>query len=222
MYVGYEIINDIDSDNIMGFYLTLDLPADLVPEGTVVVQQVRYRKQLAFGDWHTVACKTVVGAPDQAEVFNYRGQTAINGYDANGDMVTYDQAGAEDKITAADGYEFFLRREDSSSVYETEAFGEYTGNNLQNCLAQLPFPKVGVDPEFFGTYDAVFDARIYANTTVAEFTQIEPTTATQDFHPPVYTDGDLVDEIEEQSSIHAEGFIYEEFTFQMSDVDSTW
>ena len=73
MYVGYEIINDIDSDNIMGFYLTLDVPSDLVPEGTVVVQQVTYRKQFNFGDWHTVACKTVVGDASAAEVLNYRG-----------------------------------------------------------------------------------------------------------------------------------------------------
>ena len=90
MYVGYEIINAIDSDNIMGFYMTLDVPTDLVPTGTVIVQQVRYRKELSFGDWHTVACKTVVGAPAEAEVLNYRGADAIDGYDESGAGVTYD------------------------------------------------------------------------------------------------------------------------------------
>ena len=51
-------------------------------------------------------------------------------------------------------------REDED-VYSLEDYGEYTGNSLQNCLAQLPFPKVGVDEEFFGTYDVKFTARIY-------------------------------------------------------------
>lgn len=45
LYIGYEIIEDLDSDNIMGMYITLDLPSDLVPEGTVIVQSVRYRKE---------------------------------------------------------------------------------------------------------------------------------------------------------------------------------
>ena len=68
-----------------------------------------------------------------------------------------------------DGAEFFMTREDES-VYSLEDFGEYTGNSLQNCLAQLPFPKVGVDEEFFGTYDVVFGARIYASATEVTWT----------------------------------------------------
>ena len=90
MYVGYEIVNDIDSDNIMGFYLTLDVPSDLVPEDTVIVQQVTYRKQYNFGDWHTVACKTVVGDASAAEVLNYIGSEAPDGYDDSGASTTYD------------------------------------------------------------------------------------------------------------------------------------
>ena len=112
-------------------------------------------------------------------------------------------------------------REDED-VYSLEDYGEYTGNSLQNCLAQLPFPKVGVDEEFFGTYDVKFTARIYEHADASTFWQIETQETTQEFHPPVYTDADLVEEIEEENSVHEIEFINEEFTFEMSGVDSTW
>ena len=213
MYVGYEIINDIDSDNIMGFYLTLDVPSDLVPEGTVIVQQVTYRKEYNYGDWHTVACKTVVGDVTQSEVLNYKGETAPDGYDENGSKVTYDMASYDDAVySSEDGSEYFMPREDENA-YSTEEYGEYSGNKLQNCLAQLPFPKVGVDEEFFGTYDVEFTARIYASADDTDFVQIEITTTTQDFQPPVYSDADLVEEIEDENSVHEIQFIHEQFYF---------
>lgn len=92
-------------------------------------------------------------------------------------------------------------REDES-VYSLEDYGEYTGNKLQNCVAQLPFSKVGVDEEFFGTYDVKFTARIYENADAATFTQLETQETEQEFHPPVYSDADLVEEIEEESNVH--------------------
>ena len=91
---------------------------------------------------------------------------------------------------------------DDEAAYSLEAYGEYTGNSLQNCLAQLPFPKVGVDEEFFGTYDVKFTARIYENVNAVTFTQLETQETEQEFHPPVYSDADLVEEIEEENLVH--------------------
>ena len=54
------------------------------------MQQVTYRKQFNFGDWHTVACKTVVGDASLAEVLNYRGEVAPDGKDDDGNATTYD------------------------------------------------------------------------------------------------------------------------------------
>ena len=82
MFIGYEIIEDLESDNLMGMFLTLDVPGDLVPTGTVIVQSVRYRKEFEYGeDWFTVSCKTTVGDSSATEVFNYKGQTKIDGND---------------------------------------------------------------------------------------------------------------------------------------------
>ena len=44
LFIGYEVIEDVESDNVLGFMLTLDVPSGLVPDGSVVVQSVRYRK----------------------------------------------------------------------------------------------------------------------------------------------------------------------------------
>jgi hypothetical protein len=78
---------------------------------------------------------------------------------------------------------------------------------------------VGVDEDFFGTYNVEFTARIYASADAAEFVQVETTEITQEFQPPVYSDADLVEEIEEENSVHVIEFISEEFTFSMSDVN---
>lgn len=90
VFVGYEIINDLDSDNKMGFIFELDLPASEAVDGAVIYQYAQYRKSLAFGDeWVGVACVTTVGGgADAAEVYNFRSYEDLTGTDA-GTPVTY-------------------------------------------------------------------------------------------------------------------------------------
>lgn len=217
MYIGYEIVEDLESDNIMGMFLSLDLPTELAANGTVIVQSVRYRKEFNFGgDYVTVSCKTVVGDSTKSEVLNYRGQDKIDGNDSTGSATTYDMTGELDLITeemAEDGAEFYQMREDDEGAYALEEYGEYTGNSKQNCLVQLPFPKVDMDMEWFGMYEVEFDARIYESETSTSFEQIETTYTTQDFQPPIYTDAELVEEIEKINDVHQIQFMYEEFEF---------
>ena len=123
--------------------------------------------------------------------------------------------------SSAEDVEYYETREDEA-VYSLEDYGEYTGNKLQNCLAQLPFPKVGVDEEFFGIYDVKFTARIYENIDATSFTQIDNHETTLEFYPPVYSDADLVEEIYEEENVHTIEFINEEFYFGMDEIDSTW
>ena len=206
----------------MGFYMTLDAPSTLLPDGAVIVQQVSYRKEFNYGDWHTVACKTVVGDASGAEIINFRGSGSIDGLDESGNKVTWDMAGDDQKVyDSVDGSEYYQLRDDED-VYSLEDFGEYTGNKMQNCLAQLPFPKVGVNEEFFGTYNVEFTARIYNTADDTDFTQVDTTITTQEFQPPYYADEDLIYEIEEENSVHSIVFIDESFTFAMSDMDSTF
>lgn len=92
MYIGYEIVQDIDTSNIMGFQLVLDLPSDLAANGAVIVQTVQYRKEYEYGsEYTTVECKVVVGDADKTEVSNYKSDVyqGINGLDENGDKVAY-------------------------------------------------------------------------------------------------------------------------------------
>ena len=102
MIIGYEIINDIDTDNIMGIHMSLDLPSNLVPTGVVVVQDIAYRKVNTYGDWNTVSCKTEVGG--ESEVLNYKSyDTSIEKFEG----ATYDEAAADYKTDADSDEENF-------------------------------------------------------------------------------------------------------------------
>ena len=216
MYIGYEIVEDLDTPNIMGMYLTLDLPSDLALDGAVIVQTVTYRKEFDYGsESTTVECKVVVGNADRTEVANYKG--SVDGTNENGEEISYN-AFAEDKLDhdeIDEGSEFYMIREDDKSSYETEEFGEYSGNKKQNCLVELEFPKTDFDYEWFGTYEVEFSARIYASEIANTFVEVEKTKTTQDFQPPIYSDSELVDAIEKIDNIYANEFMWESFTFDM-------
>jgi hypothetical protein len=115
--------------------------------------------------------------------------------------------------------EFYKLREDEDGPYELEAYGEYTGNKKQHCLAELSFPKTNFDDEWFGVYELKFDARIYKTETDADFVQVAPTYTTQDFMPPIYDNAELLEEIEKINEIHTIEFMYKEFVFDMAVVD---
>ena len=63
VYIGYEVIEDLESPNYMGFFFNLDIPSDLVAKNdTLIYQYARFRKEFGFADqWKTVACVTRVG-----------------------------------------------------------------------------------------------------------------------------------------------------------------
>lgn len=92
VYIGYEIVEDLDTDNKMGLYFTLDLPSELVAvNGTVVVQTASYRKEFSYGgEYHTVSCVTVVGDASKTQVLNYRSYDPVDGTDGQGNSVAYD------------------------------------------------------------------------------------------------------------------------------------
>ena len=62
VYIGYEVIEDLDSPNLLGFFFNLDVPSDLVAQNdTLIYQYASFRKEFTFGEWNTVACVTRVG-----------------------------------------------------------------------------------------------------------------------------------------------------------------
>lgn len=66
----------------------------------------------------------------------------------------------------------------ATDVYRTHEYGEYSGNRKQECLVVTDIPKSGIDERFYGMYETLIDARIYASATATEFTQIESTWGT--------------------------------------------
>ena len=207
----------------MGFMLQLDLPSDLAIDGAVIVQSVQYRKKYSTSaDYTTVECKVVVGDSSKTEVFNYKSDSSITGLTDDGSAQTsYDATGSDYKLTEDDasstGAEFYRAREGDEESYKTEQYGEYTGNKKQSCLVTLEFPKTNFDEEWFGSYDIELTARIYESEWADTFVEVERTKTETDFQPPVYSDPELVEEIEKQENIVAQNFMYEEHTFDMSE-----
>ena len=174
---------------------------------------------MEYGDqWHTVACKTTVGSDPSPEVINYRSGAEI----AEANAVTYGDFGAAFKVTEeAEGEAFFRVKEDDNSTYLTAEFGEYTGNTKQQCLAVLSFPKTGIDEAFYGAYDTVIDARIYASATATEFYQVEKTEGQAELQPPIYDSAELVQEIEAINNIYAVEVMDKTIEFDLGVIDTT-
>ena len=116
----------------------------------------------------------------------------------------------------AEGEAFFRVKEDDNSTYLTAEFGEYTGNTKQQCLAVLSFPKTGIDEAFYGAYDTVIDARIYASATATEFYQVEKTQGQAELQPPIYDSAELVQEIEAINNINEVEVMNKTFEFDSS------
>jgi len=221
IFIGYEIINDIDSDNILGFLFELDISAKLIPDRAIIYQYLQYKKSDdPWADWVGVACKTQVGNRDGVEVINFRGQEILDGMDYSVDPAVkslWNEQHSAEKVEfdPRDGSEFFRIREDDEEVYKLDDFGSSTaGNKVQRCLAQLEFPK-DMDPEWFGNYTVYVGARIYQAPLQARFIAVPEMSLEQDFRPPEYNE-DIEEAIYFESKKQVQNFLWEE-----SEVDSS-
>jgi hypothetical protein len=171
VYIGYEVIEDLDSPNLLGFFFNFDVPSDLVAQNdTLIYQYASFRKEFTFGEWNTVACVTTVGNNTASQVINYKGWDAMSGQVSGADVL-YDAANSGDKVTRdpEDGTPYFKKRSTDDSVYTLEQYGTISGTKMQKCLAQVELPKVGVDEDVFGSYEIKTGARIYKNYTETSF-----------------------------------------------------
>jgi len=136
--VGYEITNDIQSDNMMGFIFELNLPATEAVTDAVIYQTVQYRKKFDYAsDWVGIACVTKVGGgADEAEVKNFRSTGDLTGLDA-GSEVDYSYADSESEIYEGtdEQPELYEARYGDDGAYELEENSDISGNKLQRCVA---------------------------------------------------------------------------------------
>jgi len=171
VFVGYEIVQDIDTPNQLGFMFELDISKKLIPDRSVIFQYAQYKKD--DGDFFStaekvgVACVTQVGNKDTTQIINFRGDFAMNGDLADGTAdYWFDQHAANRvDVDPRDGTEFFRKREDDPEVYEIDGFGSSNPSNaVARCLAQLEFPKEDFNLDWFGNYTVTYGARIYRPT----------------------------------------------------------
>lgn len=146
VFVGYEVTNDIYSDNVMGFIFELDLPATEAVDGAVIYQYAQYRKKFDFAsDWVGIGCVTIVGeGSDGAEVYNFRSTGDLTGLEY-GYETTYDYADFENEVYEGtdEQPEIYEKRWDDEVAYALEEYSAIGGNKLQRCTAQLYMPKFG-------------------------------------------------------------------------------
>ena len=192
LFIGYEIVQDIDTPNNMGMMFELDVPGTLIPDRAVILQYAQYRKSdNYYDDWVGVACVKQVGVQGSQKVFNFRGQGILDGYDDTGNAEPWDAQKPADFVAQdpRDGSEFYRVRLDDQAAYELDAFGgSKAGNKLQRCVAQLEFPKEDFNQEWFGNYTVYVGARIYKRPSEAAFISIPEDSMQLNFDPPVYDD----------------------------------
>ena len=102
-----------------------------------------------------------------------------------------------------------MRREGDDTAYELEAYSGIEGNKLQRCVAELDFPKFGME-EFFAEYDIKIGSRVYADEQTTDFTQKATAEESKEFTEPHYDD-EIIDEIEARENVHYEYLLFKSF-----------
>lgn len=87
MAIAYEIPEDIEKPNNMGFIFTAQgADADMADTNTLD-QFITYRKKGSFGPWKTVVCSVTLGTAGSEKVLNF---ASTADYHGSSDLATFD------------------------------------------------------------------------------------------------------------------------------------
>ena len=79
MAIAYEIPEDIEKPNNMGFiFTTQGADADMADTNTLD-QFITYRKKGSFGPWKTVVCSVTLGTAGSEKVLNFASKANYHG-----------------------------------------------------------------------------------------------------------------------------------------------
>jgi hypothetical protein len=181
---GYDIEQDLNSNNTLYFEFELLVPAALVPDGAVVYQYAQFRESY-YSEWTTVACKDTIGSRSKNKVINFSGFEDMTGLDSSDAAVAWDEQSLDSKIDEP-GYGFYSA---TNKTIELEESTLQAGYVSQWCTAHFGFTKFGLDESWVNTYKFQFGARIYADESSTLFVEVPKTVAEdQKFTSPTYED----------------------------------
>lgn len=106
MAIAYEIPEDIEKPNSMGFIFTAQgADADMADTNTLD-QFITYRKKGSFGPWKTVVCSVTLGEAGSEKVLNFASKADYHG---STDLATFDlDKAATNALPLADKSKPFL------------------------------------------------------------------------------------------------------------------
>ena len=95
MTIGYEIPEDVEKPNSMGFIFTTESIRANMANTNTLDQFITYRKKEGFGPWKTVVCSVTLGEAGSEQVINF---SSKQNYHGMSDLITFDRT--EDETAA--------------------------------------------------------------------------------------------------------------------------
>ena len=87
MAIGYEIPEDVEKPNSMGFIFTTESTRANMANTNTLDQFITYRKKEGFGPWKTVVCSVTIGEAGSEKVINF---SSKQNYHGAADVPTFD------------------------------------------------------------------------------------------------------------------------------------
>lgn len=190
LYSNFLVNPNYGVDDFIEMNLEIDLPANLLEDGSIVHQYVslyptEYGTQYGF---ESAICSAVIdGDEDDAEVIAFYGYNRLDD-EATWSGVAIDDLNDDEK--------------DDYSNYELSEWGYYTydswfaeGNRVQGCTINLMMPKDEREVDLFTEYTIIVGARIYTDESDTEPTNFEAKRFKFDLKEPNYsiTDSSIYD-----------------------------
>lgn len=212
VYIGYEVVQDVETPNYMGFLFELDAPKSAIPERSIVLQYVTFRNVESYNsEWMTVVCMTQTSVRGKEMVQNFASWDGFfTGLDANDVAYMWDAQHPEmfKEQDPRDGTPFFRTRLNDEEAYKLRASDGTPGNQLQPCMAQVELPKqMEEDSDVFGDYQMRYGARIYAVPSKTDFIQVPEDKETVTLEEPEYDD-EVYEEIEAKEKRQDRTFVF--------------
>ena len=180
---GFQVYEYYEASDFWWWYLTLDLPDELMSNGEILYQWVTLIDMTGYELPYSIGCKTVVGEDgnSQIDLFTQDANTVADMFSTS--VTVYGQTWDNQAASIKDE-NFTMWTAGEQNAPEAPA-STVEGNTNHACYFSKEFPKIGRDYENFDKqFDIYVGARIYANDSATSFTAIPEVADTIELSAP--------------------------------------
>ena len=180
MYSALEVNESIDKPDDLSFYFNVDLPKDILQDGTIIYQWAQITPTAdSSADKVSIACKVQVGNPRGTEVAEFSGTTSMETSTQTGKK--YSEVNTGDLVSGSS-----IKKNDDDDFYALGDSDFGFKNKVQSCLAQLEIEKMVDNSSLFQEYDVKLGARVYADKDDTNPISLTESSTTMTIQAPTY------------------------------------